>query len=951
MKRKVRISLTILLCNIYAIIYVKSFGQNIQDLCNSDIVHYTKQDYNGYYQNWDLVQSPSSKFIYAANSKGLLEYDGSSWKLYQYAQNQKIRSVAVDKSGDIYTGSLGEFGVWKKNHLGELTYQSLKQKINDPYFVNEEIWNIVPTSKGIIFQSFAYIFLYQNDKIKKLKAPGNILFVYEVRNRLFIEVLEKGLYEIKGENFEKIEGSDFLGKESIHTILPIHQNGLLIGTSKGLFIFENNQFKEFNRTTNQIFLQEQLNNGLQLTEDTYVFGTILNGIIITNAEGEILQHFNQKNGLQNNTVLSLAKDVEGNLWVGMDKGIDLILLNSNLKYFTDYDGKLGTVYDIALFQKRLYVGTNHGVFVNDLKPNSKFQIIPKTQGQVWTLEVIDNQLLCGHNSGTFSIENHSATLISTVTGGWVIKKLIKHPDLLIEGTYTHLCIYKKNKLGKWQFDHIVNGFSAPIRQLEEDSEGNIWVNKTSNSVSKLTLSPDSKRVSKLVEFNQTSIIENYKNLIKIKDKIILTGETNLLEYDSKSGQFKTSNILQAIQNQNINKIFPINQNLIFSIEKNGTLHFINEKNEVNNISFKRDLWVDDYENMRAIDPQNILLCTENGFAILPQNHHSILGKQIPIKTIIRGISVLDYPEKSKIINTNEFKEDFKLESYQNSIILSFATPQYSRQIQYSYWLENSTKGWSPWQNISQKEFNNLSAGKYIFHLKSSLNDSETTFSFEIKQPWYWNWWSKLFYFFLLVGIASFSLWMHNRKILIEQENLKRRHEKKLKRQIEQSEKTIIQIRNEQLEKDIIRKSEELANSTMSLIKKNELLVEIKKETDSLPHEIGNRSLREHRIYKKILHLVESNISTEQDWQIFEANFNEVHQEFLEKLLEKFPNLTPSDLKLAAYLRMNLSTKEIAQLFNITNRSVELKRYRLRKKLNLDTEVNLGEFMMKFRIMT
>ena len=951
MKIKKQIPSAILFLIISYIIHYKSVCQNIQDLCNSDIVHYTKQDYNGYYQNWDLIQSPSSKFIYAANSKGLLEYDGSSWKLYQYAQNQKIRSVAIDKSGDIYTGSLGEFGVWKRNNTGELTYQSLKQKINDPYFVNEEVWNIVPTSKGVIFQSFAYIFIYQNDRVKKLKAPGNILFVYEVRGRLFIEVLEKGLYEINGDSFEKIAGSDFLGKESVHTILPIHENGLLIGTSKGLFLFENNQFKEFNKETNKVILQEQLNNGLQLNEDTYVFGTILNGIIITNAEGKIVQHFNQKNGLQNNTVLSLATDIEGNLWVGMDKGIDLILLNSNLKYFIDYDGRLGTVYDIALFQNRLYVGTNHGVFVNDLTPNAKFQIIPKTQGQVWTLEVIDNQLLCGHNSGTFNIEHHSATLISSVTGGWVIKKLKKYPDLLIEGTYTHLCIYRKDNAGKWQFDHIVNGFSAPIRQLEEDSEGNIWVNKTSNSVYKLTLTKDTKNVKQLIEFNQASLIENYKNLVKINDKIILTGENNLLEYDSSIGKFKKSNILQVIQNQNINKIFPLNNGNIFSIEKNGTLHFINEKNKVSEVSFKRDLWVDDYENMRAIDSQNVLLCTENGFAIIPQTQNSILRKQISIKTIIRSIAVLDYPERSKAINASEYDEEFQLESYQNSIILSFATPQYSRQIQYSYWLENSTKSWSPWQNISQKEFNNLSSGKYIFHLKSSLNDKETTFSFEIKQPWYWNDWSKFCYFLLLVGIASLSYWIHNRKILLEQENLKRRHDKKLKRQIEQSEKTIMQIRNEQLEKDIIRKSEELANSTMALIKKNELLVEIKKETDSLPHEIGNRSLREHSIYKKILHLVESNISTEQDWQIFEANFNEVHQEFLEKLLEKYPNLTPSDLKLAAYLRMNLSTKEIAQLFNITNRSVELKRYRLRKKLNLDTEVNLGEFMMKFRIMS
>ncbi len=93
--------------------------------------------------------------------------------------------------------------------------------------------------------------------------------------------------------------------------------------------------------------------------------------------------------------------------------------------------------------------------------------------------------------------------------------------------------------------------------------------------------------------------------------------------------------------------------------------------------------------------------------------------------------------------------------------------------------------------------------------------------------------------------------------------------------------------------------------------------------------------------------MDSNISTEQDWQVFENNFNQVHEEFIKKLLMNYPNLTPSDVKLAAYLRMNLSTKEIAHLLNITNRSVELKRYRLRKKMNLETEVNLGEFMMAY----
>ena len=75
---------------------LKIVAQSVQSLCNSDIVHFSKQTYNAQYQNWDLVQDARTKFMYVANSKGLLEYDGSSWKVYEYAQNQKIRNNSFD---------------------------------------------------------------------------------------------------------------------------------------------------------------------------------------------------------------------------------------------------------------------------------------------------------------------------------------------------------------------------------------------------------------------------------------------------------------------------------------------------------------------------------------------------------------------------------------------------------------------------------------------------------------------------------------------------------------------------------------------------------------------------------------------------------------------------------------------------------------------------------------
>ncbi len=98
--------------------------------------------------------------------------------------------------------------------------------------------------------------------------------------------------------------------------------------------------------------------------------------------------------------------------------------------------------------------------------------------------------------------------------------------------------------------------------------------------------------------------------------------------------------------------------------------------------------------------------------------------------------------------------------------------------------------------------------------------------------------------------------------------------------------------------------------------------------------------------KKMLKLVESDVALDKDWEQFSGHFDQVHMDFLHKLSEQFPKLSPNDYKLCAYLRMNLSTKEIASLMNISVRGVEASRYRLRKKLNLTTETNLTDFLLR-----
>jgi len=154
-----------------------------------------------------------------------------------------------------------------------------------------------------------------------------------------------------------------------------------------------------------------------------VLGIILKGVAFCDRSGRILETFDYSNGLNNNTVLSLYKDAEEGLWIGLDDGANYICTSSPVTYYANTSGDLGTIYTAIRDRNHLYLGTNHGLFAADIASDnsnyrfSDLRIIPNTQGQVWKLVKYGDQILCGHNDGTFLIENYSAEKISEVTGG------------------------------------------------------------------------------------------------------------------------------------------------------------------------------------------------------------------------------------------------------------------------------------------------------------------------------------------------------------------------------------------------------------------------------------------------------------------------------------------------------------------------------------------------------
>jgi DNA-binding CsgD family transcriptional regulator len=137
---------------------------------------------------------------------------------------------------------------------------------------------------------------------------------------------------------------------------------------------------------------------------------------------------------------------------------------------------------------------------------------------------------------------------------------------------------------------------------------------------------------------------------------------------------------------------------------------------------------------------------------------------------------------------------------------------------------------------------------------------------------------------------------------------------------------------------------ELANATMHLIQKNKFMTKLKGDLMRMWGEAQVDSVKSD--IKQIVRKIDKDFKNEQHWKVFDKYFDEVHQDFIQRIKEKHTILTPNDLRLCAYLRMNLSTKEIAPLMNISVRGLEISRYRLRKKLELEREVNLIDYIME-----
>ncbi|MHA6247486.1 triple tyrosine motif-containing protein [Pontibacter sp. CAU 1760] len=931
------------------------------------VQNFEKRLYQAGNQNWSVTQCPYG-VMYFGNSNGLLSYDGSHWQLFPLPNNQIVRAVASDNKGRIYTGAYGEMGYWSHNKAGRFVYTSLKDLIPAGYPLNDEIWKIYTDGNRVLFQSFGSIYIYENGRIDVVKAAGPYLFLLQAGGRYFVEVIGRGLYELKGRKLVQLVPAGEPGTSGILSVLPFREGQFLIGTNRhGLFLYDGQSLKPWQNEANQLLMENQLNNGVRLPQGVFAFGTILKGVVMVDAAGKLVQQINKNSGLQNNTVLSLFSGADNNLWLGLDNGIDHIDVNSPLYFYFDKTGKFGTVYASKIHRGKIYLGTNQGLFYSDWSGNSPalfqnldFKMIPGSQGQVWDLSLQDGELLCGHNDGTFRVEGDRLVKISHIKGGWVIQKLQANTDYLLQGTYNGLALFRKDAQGHWELWRQVEGFGAPSRHVEQDNSGHIWVSHAYKGLFRLTLGKELWKVKESTTFNEAQGLPNdYKvNISRLFNRILFSSDNGFYMFDEVSNKFEPYRELNRKLGSlaTSNRVIKANDSTYWFIN-HGKVALVGFggagklRINTNQFSILDNRMVQQYENISQIRTSDYLISTDNGFVVY-SNSTPPPSLQLP-QVLIRKLE--NTTDGTRLLRDSGDSSHTQLELpyASNNIRIAYALPLYQQaNVKFQYFLEGYSKQWSGWSAAAQKEFTNLPHGDYVFRVKARVNDQLQTeaasVAFRVLPPWYATTWAYLGYGVLALLLALLLRRLYFRKLQRDQARMQYRMEQEKQEQLRQEallhEQKLVKLRNEQLKSELSGKSRELANTALNIVYKNELLqnlkVELNKLEDSEGKKIPSAKLR------KIQKIIEEGMGEKQDWMLFEKSFDEAHENYFRKLKEGYPELTPNDLKLSAYLRMNMSSKEIASLLNITVRGVELRRYRLRKKLNMEHDKNLVEFFME-----
>lgn len=901
--------------------------------------NYSRESYGAGSQNWGMLQA-SSGMLYFANNAGILSFDSGQWTLLRAQEGFNTRALCLGREERILYYSQSN----QLHTLGtDASHRMVRECILDGSESHiSEIWQIERCGEDLFFRDEQNIYRLSESGLNTYHFRGRVDAMTLLAGKLVIYAREEGLLSYERGTFVPFGlQQPFWGKK-VCSLLPMGGAVLVVTEKDGLFLCDGKGTVRAD-TPFSSQLRDDIVFCAALREDRIALGTVSSGVFIFSLKGGEALHLSRTDGLQNNTVLSMLFDRDGNLWLGLDNGIDQVMLSAPEQPLLPSRSHIGAGYASALWRGTLYLGTNQGLF--RMSDTGEVAPVEGIKGQVWDLSVIEGKLYCSTDQGLHVMGTAGASQFFPLNGVWKVIPLRRRPGVLLGCTYDGMFVLKAGADARVQFSGFVSGFDESSKVFEEDTDGKIWFSHWQKGLFRLSLSEDNLRFSQVERFSvQQGFPTDDNNIPNLfGGEIIFTTERGFYRYDPASGR--------AARMEQLNRRFPHEYPALRIFElPDGMAYYSSGKEQMleytdgqgnrilDSLSLrylcnKRKLG---FDHIRALSPDRILINTEEGFSCICVDRLRDRLGQAGFAPFVKNIYLSGQAGDSLVFTATGPEPEgapLQFDHRHSSFRFEFVSPDFggAQERQLSCLLDGYDKDWTLNTHSRYKEYTGLPPGKYIFRVRA--DSGECAVPFEIAAPWYRSRSARVSY--VLAGLLALLLLVWGLRIYLLA--LARR----------QSRKREEELRKEQLRKDLEVKANDLAASTMEVIHKNETILKIDDSLSRMKTYLSGNKKGE-ALLQELRDAIRESMRNDNVWQQFQTNFDIVHSGYLSLLGERYPSLSQSERRICVYLKMGLRSKEMAPLLNMTPRSVEMLRHRIRQKIGLRRSDNLSEFLDRLK---
>ncbi len=749
------------------------------------IRNYDYKEYGIHPQNWGIVQDKQG-IIYVANNGGILEYDGTRWRLIE-VDNPPVRSIAVTPGGKIYAGSTGDIGFLTPGEDGKLEYRSLLSHLDNQDITFTDVWMTRCIGEQVFFSSYEYLFRWDSKKLKTwgpqpLKKRFYASFVQE--DTFYIRMDNTGLLKLERDTLHPVPGGQLFAKEKIAMMVPYDpaKGTLLIGTrANRFFIYDGRTFTPFPTEVDAYLKKSRMYRGIRLSGGDFAIATLKGGMVIISPRGRLKYLFNERTGLQINGVKDLLEDYQGNIWLALSKGVTRFEYPSPFFHQDIRIGLPGTVLAVIRYGRDLYAGSDLGMFVLPASAGS-IQQVPGAPVSCRAFLRSGDFLLAATDAGVLIVDPREKKITQHFIRGvrtFALCKSRRYPNRVWVGTRfgpATLTGFGNN----WEEERFFDTAKYMVNTVAEDNRGNPWLGGGNGKVTRLVFTGGNP-APEVQKYGAGHGLpkEGEINVYYAAGHVVFTTIHGVFRFHEEQNTFVPDPLLGETFLHNKEQVFLIKEepekgiwfhslsrNYLASTGKEGRVGLFSQpflripKAQVNAIypdPSRKAVWFAGVDGLIRYDTS---MTDEpvTGFSTLIREITCHKAFTVPIKNppAAAGKSVFpQFPYKHR------------------SFTFTCAAPYFTDETatRFSYFLEGYDAGWSPWTEAHFIDYTNLEAGAYTFRARAKnvygVNGREARYTFKILPPWYQTWWAYLLYVLLLAAVIFFVVKWRSHQLLKE----------------------------------------------------------------------------------------------------------------------------------------------------------------------------------------